>query len=214
MKRLIVLPILVLLVGAGWRLTDHPAKKPAAAPAPTLIDVRHEAVRRIVVESHGHQSVLVQQGEGIWTAEGATPDEAAGLMLEFADKLFPLRGYRELTADAATADYGLADPEIVLRVEGGQGTRSVALGGASFTGGGNYAKVDGDGEHVYLVPRGAMDQLRSLALGHRVEAPPSTQEQQVAKEFADEASASQTPAGDAPPPEDTPWLRQAMEGKP
>src|SRR5262249_47501087 len=154
-------------------------------------------------------SELVQTGDGIWTPDGGTPDEAATLMVEFGDKLFPLQGYRELAADPAKADYGLLDPEIVLHVDDGRGERSVALGAASFTGGGNYARVDGEAGRVYLVPRGAMDQLRSLVLGHRVEAPPSDKEQQVGKEFADEVTASQTAPGDAPPPEDTPWLRQA-----
>src|SRR5204862_1694781 len=124
--------VLVGLVAAGWRLTDRSSGRRPGPPVPTVIGTERSAVRRVAVESHGRRSELEQTADGIWTATNGAPDEAASLMLEFADKLFPLRGYRALDADPANPDYGLVDPELVLHVDDGHQSRSLALGAAPF----------------------------------------------------------------------------------
>ena len=111
--------------------------------------------------------------------------------------------YRRLDADPHGADFGLADPQLVVRIQNAAGEEQVvAVGATTFSGAGSYARRDGDAGHVYLLVRRTVDDLRSVLRGERVNTPRSEEEQKLANESAE----------DSDPEEVTnPWLAQALE---
>jgi hypothetical protein len=80
------------------------------------------------------------------------------------------------------------------------------VGAATFSGAGYYARRDGDRDHVYLLVRRTVDDLRSLVRGVRVDSPRTEQETKITGESEE----------DADPEEITnPWLTQVLqEAKP
>jgi hypothetical protein len=78
----------------------------------------------------------------------------------------------------------------------------VAIGGTSFSGAGSYARREGDPDHVYLLVRRTVDDLRSVLHGERINTPRSEQETKVLNESTN----------DSDPEEVTnPWLAQVLE---
>jgi len=108
-----------------------------------------------------------------------------------------------LDADAYRADFGLAQPEFVVRIaDAGGAEKVVAVGTVTFSGAGSYARLEGDPGHVYLLVRGTVDALRSVLHGERINTPRSELENQVLSESPD----------DGDPEEVTnPWLAQVLE---
>ena len=82
--------------------------------------------------------------------------------------MFPLLAYRALAADPADPQYGLVQPEAVVRLEDHSGKEvGIRVGAATFSGAGFYAGRDGEPGRVYLVPRSTVDLLRTLTVGER-----------------------------------------------
>ena len=157
----------------------------------------------MAVESHGQAVGLVRSSSATWLAEPGTPDLAVTLMAQTEDEILPLEAYRRLDADPHGADFGLADPQLVVRIQNAAGEEQVvAVGATTFSGAGSYARRDGDAGHVYLLVRRTVDDLRSVLRGERVNTPRSEEEQKLANESAE----------DSDPEEVTnPWLAQALE---
>lgn len=141
-------------------------------PPATVVPVASNSVHRITVESGDRRVELTRTDAGVWNdATGASP-ALDGLMSDIEERLFPLRAYRALAADASAPEYGLAEPEITFRVEDTRGrAHEIALGASTFTNGGVYARRSTEAGRLYLVPRRMMDDLRSLVTGRRVDAP-------------------------------------------
>src|SRR5207253_7051400 len=96
-----------------------------------------------------------------WLPEPGTSPTAVSLMAETEDEILPLQAYRRLDADPNAADFGLADPELVVRIQNAAAEeQAVAVGGVTFSGAGYYARRDGDPDHVYLLVRRTGDTLR------------------------------------------------------
>jgi hypothetical protein len=194
--------LLVLAIPAGLaapRLFDRTAGRPASA-APTLVADGPAAIRRLTVIEGDRRAVLVNRAGGIWVGEGTTPAESVALMVEFEDRLLPLHGYRHLAEDPARAEYGLAGPALHVEVENGAGVvRRIAVGSATFTGGGSYAALEGS-PGIYLMARRTVDDLRSLAQGRRINTPRTEKETNAVREVTEHKLDD---------PVDTPWLRQA-----
>jgi hypothetical protein len=128
---------------------------------------------------------------------------AVSLMAQTENEILPLLAYRRLDADPHGQDFGLADPELVVRIQNAAADeQAVAVGGATFSGAGYYARREGDPDHVYLLVRRTFDNLRSLLRGERVNTPRSAEETKLANESPTDAD-----------PEDVsnPWLTQALE---
>jgi hypothetical protein len=136
-------------------------------PLPALVDLSPAAVRRIVVETGGRQAELTRHPQG-WSAQPGTPPQSAPLLFSAEDKMFPLLAYRSLRADTADPQYGLVEPEAVVRLEDHTGNQvGIRVGAASFSGAGFYAGRDSEPHRVYLVPRSTVDLLRTITIGER-----------------------------------------------
>lgn len=142
-------------------------RDPARDALPALVDLSPAGVRRLVVETGGRRADLTRDDRG-WSASTGTPPQSAPLLLSTEDHLFPMLAYRVVEADEADPQYGLSEPEAVVRLETRSGAPvELRLGAASFSGAGFYAHRGGDPGRVYLVPRNTVDLLRSVATGER-----------------------------------------------
>ncbi len=139
---------------------------PAREGPPALVDISPAGVQRLVVETDGRLAVLTRDGGG-WSASPGTPPQSAPLLLSTEDRLFPMLAYRVVEANQDDPQYGLGDPEAVVRLETRSGDVEFRVGAASFSGAGFYARRGNDPGRVYLVPRHTLDLLRSLATGER-----------------------------------------------
>lgn len=216
MKRLVTLLLVAGVVTVGWRLADdRPAAEHKAPPEADVLTVPASAVVQMALESRdGQRTVLRQPTGGVWVPDGGSAGQAANLMTEYQDGLFPLRAYRQVSADPQDPQYGLADPDIRMHVEDSRGQRyEVAVGQATFTGAGRYAHRADEAGVLYLVPNGTVDQLRSLLAGEPVTSPRPPREAELQKEFQKEAQAYQArkPGDPLPPLEENAWLQQALE---
>lgn len=217
MKRLVTLLLVAGVVALGWRLVpgNDRATGPKAPPEADVLPLPAEAVAQLSLESHdGHRTALTQAAGGVWVPEGEVAGQAASLMTEYQDGLFPLRAYRQVRADAADPQYGLADPDIRLHVEDSRGQRyELAVGQTTFTGAGRYVRRADEAGVLYLVPNGTVDQLRSLLAGEPVSSPRTPREAELQEQFQKEAQAQQArqPGDPLPPMEENPWLAQSLE---
>ena len=195
----IAVPALCVAVGLAGAagLSRAMASRKRSAPPATVLAVRPAAVQKVTVASNGRQ-VELAHASGSWSAGAGASVVTVGLMSEAEERLFPLRAYRSLPADTSSAEYGLADPEISLRVTDTQGRdHDLALGRPTFTNGGVYAERSGEPGRVYLVPRRMMDDLRSLVAGRRIDTPDD-----VARTARENTGKDDTTSW---------WLRQALD---
>ncbi|MGH9041206.1 MAG: DUF4340 domain-containing protein [Acidimicrobiia bacterium] len=184
-----------------------PAEEAAAPTGPntpgvfTVVDLTPAEVHRISVESKGQQVALVRSTAATWLAEPGTSELVSGLMAERDTEVLPLYAYRRLDADPQRPDFGLLDPELVVRVQDASGAeQTISVGGATFSDAGYYASR-GDDPRVYLLVRRSVDDLRSLVRAERVNSPRSALENEILNE-----------SPDADPEEVTnPWLAQVLE---
>lgn len=190
---------------------DGPENSAApAADAPTgpatpgvfsVVDLAPAQVHRLSVESKDRHVALVRTAAATWLAEPGTPEVVSGLLAERETEVLPLQAYRRLDTDPDRPDFGLVDPEFVVRVQDAAGVeQAVSVGGVTFSGAGYYARRQGD-PHVYLLVRRSVDDLRSLVRGERVNSPRTQLETEILSE-----------SPDADPEEVTnPWLAQVLE---
>jgi hypothetical protein len=189
--------VAVGLAGAAVLSRAMTTRKRSAPPA-TVLAVGPAAVRHVTLESRGRR-VELAHADGFWTAGAGASVVTVGLMPDVEGRLFPLRAYRSLRADTTSPEFGLADPEITLRVEEADGQHhDVVLGRPTFTDGGVYAERRGDPGRVYLVPRRMMDDLRSLAAGRRIDTPSDDLAKKVGENTQKDDGTSW-------------WLRQALD---
>lgn len=159
--------VAAVAAGAGVLTRAHYQAKGGSTEQVLAVDA--SAVRKVVVAGKDHQVELSRTGDGQW--EGAS-GAARTLMRSSEDELFPLRAFRALHLDSADPQFGLADPEITVEVEGNDGTRHrVAFGAPTFTDGGFYARDPGAPQRVYLVPKRMVYDLRSVLAGNRIDPP-------------------------------------------
>lgn len=193
--------------GCSSDAKDQPGVAAPAAPAPPtvfpVVDLPPAQVHRLAVEGQGKAVALVRTSSATWLAEPPTPDTAVSLMAESEDQILPLQAYRRLDADAQRDDFGLAEPQFVVRITDAAGAEQVvSVGAVTFSGAGSYARLEGDPGHVYLLVRGTVDALRSVLRGQREYTPRSELETKVLSESPD----------DGDPEEVTnPWLAQILE---
>jgi len=184
------------LAGAAGLSRATTTRKHSAPPA-TVLAVSPAAVRRVTLESSGRHVELAHT-DGFWSAGAGASVVTVGLMSDVEGRLFPLRAYRSLPADTMSPEFGLADPELSLRVTDSDGQdHEVALGRPTFTNGGVYAERRGESGRVYLVPRRMMDDLRSLVAGQRIDSPDD-----LAKKARDDTPKDGTTSW---------WLKQALD---
>jgi hypothetical protein len=197
----------VALAGCSSGGKESPEIAAPAAPAPptvfTVVDVPPAQVHRLAVEGQGRAVSLVRSSAATWLAEPPTPETTVSLIAESEHQILPLQAYRRLDADPHRADFGLAQPELVVRIaDAGGAEQVVAVGAVTFSGAGSYARLEGDPGHVYLLVRGTVDALRSVLRGERMNTPRSELETKVLSESPD----------DGDPEEVTnPWLAQVLE---
>lgn len=204
----VMVTVSVALAGCSSGGKDKPKVAAPAVPALrplifTVVDVPPAQVHRLAVEGQGRAVALVRTSSATWLAEPPTPETTVSLISESEDQILPLQAYRRLDADAHRADFGLAQPEFVVRIaDAGGAEQVVAVGAVTFSGAGSYARREGDPDHVYLLVRGTVDALRSVLQGVRVNTPRSQLETEVLSESPD----------DGDPEEVTnPWLAQVLE---
>jgi hypothetical protein len=196
----------VVLAGCSSGGKDK-AEEAAPAPPPqptifTVVDVPPAQVHRVAVEGQGRKASLVRSSAATWLAEPPTPETTVSLISESEFQILPLQAYRRLDADPHRADFGLAQPELVVRIaDAGGAEQVVAVGAVTFSGAGSYARREDDPGHVYLLVRGTVDALRSVLRGERVNTPRGELENQVLSESPD--------AGD-PEEVTNPWLAQVL----
>ena len=194
------------LAGCSSGAKDQPEVAAPAAPAQPVVfpvvDLPPAQVHRLAVEGQGRVATLVRTSSATWLAEPPTPETTVSLIAESEDAILPLRAYRQLDADPHRADFGLEQPEFVVRIEDASGAEQVvAVGTTTFSGAGSYARREGDPAHVFLLVRGTVDALRSVLRGERVNTPRSELEKQVLSESTE----------DSDPEEVTnPWLAQVL----
>ena len=196
-----------VLAGCSSGAKDEPE---VAAPAPPVqatvfpvVDVPPAQVHRVAVEGEGRAVALVRTSSATWLVEPPAPEAAVSLMAESEDEILPLQAFRRIEADPRSAEFGLAQPGLVVRIADAAGDEQVvAIGAVSFSGAGSYARRESDPGHVYLLVRKTVDDLRSLLRGERVNTPRSAEETKVLSESPDDAD-----------PEDVtnPWLAQVLE---
>lgn len=202
-----VVPTVAILTGcSGGSNEETEVAAPAARAQPTVftvVDVPPARVHRLAVEGHGRSVSLVRSSSATWLAEPPTPATAVSLMTESEHEILPLQAYRRIDADPHRADFGLAEPQLVVRITDAGGVEQVvAVGAITFSGAGSYARREGDPAHVYLLVRGTVDALRSVLRAERVNTPRSELETKVLNESV----------ADRDPEEVTnPWLAQVLE---
>jgi len=172
--------------------------------APTLLDVRPAAVRHLVVTAGSQRAEFTQTTDRVWRAGAGATDEGAALLLGAEERLFPLRGYRRMRAEASDPAFGFLAPAATLTVESGPGPApTVVIGAATFNGGGFYARL-GDSGDVFLLARSVLADVRSLAEGRPVTLP-QVEDARI-KQVLDD---NDRPVSEAAT--DGPWVRQAID---
>ena len=125
-------------------------------------------VDSVAVEFDGRVVEVTRAGPGRWVTSEANA-VATSLMFDLERVLFPLRSYRQLAVDADDPAFGLRDSTLGVRVRTAAGDRwRVSFGAETFSGGGHYARLDGD-SHVYTVIPKVIDSLKSVALGEKID---------------------------------------------
>ncbi len=133
-----------------------------------VLPLRAEEVDSVTVAFEGRTVEVTQAGRGRWTAAGADP-VIQSLMFDVERVLFPLRSYRRLSVDGDDPAFGLSDSVLGVSVRTEAGDRwRVSFGAETFSGGGHYARLDGD-PHVYTVVPKVIDSLKSVALGEKID---------------------------------------------
>lgn len=186
---------------------DRPPAEVAAPAGPaspgvfSVVDLTPAQVHRLSVEAGAQQVAVVRSSAATWLAGPGTSEIVSGLLAERESEVLPLQAYRRLDADPDRPDFGLIDPELVVRVQDAAGAeQTVSVGVVTFSGAGYYARRQGD-PHVYLLVRRSVDDLRSLVRGERVNSPRTQLETEILSE-----------SPDADPEEVTnPWLAQVLE---
>jgi hypothetical protein len=198
--------VTAVLAGCSSGKDQNEVAAPARPAKPTVfpvVDVPPAQVHRVAVEGEGRAVGLVRSTSATWLAEPPTPETAVSLMAESEEEILPLQAFRRLDADPRRAEFGLAEPGLVVRIQDSGGDEQVvAIGAVTFSGAGSYARRESDPAHVYLLVRRTVDDLRSLLRGVRVNTPRSELENKVLSESPD----------DSDPEEVTnPWLAQVLE---
>jgi hypothetical protein len=210
MRRGLLLALVGVLVSGAFVLAAQTRQGPAAPvgearpSAFAVVDLAPDDVHRIEISAGGSSVALVHATAGTWLAEPGTPAPSVALLTELEDEVFPLLAYRRLEVEPL-AEFGLAPAELAVRVEGHTGdSMVVSVGGPTFSGGGFYARREGDAG-VYLLARRSVDHLRSLVRGERVDTPRSLEETRAVQE-----------AGRFEDPEEVtnPWLGQILDEVP
>lgn len=125
-------------------------------------------VSSVAVAFDGRNVEATQAGPGRWATADADP-VIQSLMFDVERVLFPLRSYRRLAVDGDDPAFGLSDSTLAVSVRtAAGGDWRVVLGAATFSGGGHYARLDGD-PHVYVVIPKVVDSLKSVALGEKID---------------------------------------------
>ena len=111
---------------------------------------------------------VTRAGPGRWATADADP-VIQSLMFDVERVLFPLLAYRRLSVDGDDPAFGLRDSVLGVSVHTPAGDRwRVSFGAETFSGGGHYARLDGD-PHVYVVIPKVLDSLESVALGEKID---------------------------------------------
>ena len=133
-----------------------------------VVPLTGEQVDSVTVEFEGRTTDVVQAGPGRWTTADTDP-VIQSLMFDLERVLFPLLSYRRLSVDGDDPAFGLRDSTLGVSVHAAAGDRwRVSFGAETFSGGGHYARLDGD-PHVYVVIPKVVDSLKSVALGEKVD---------------------------------------------
>ena len=132
-----------------------------------VIPLSVDEVAGVAVAFDGHSVDVTRSGPGRWATADGDP-VIQSLMFDLERVLFPLRSYRRLTVDGDDPAFGLRDSTLGVSVRTAGGDWRVVLGAETFSGGGHYARLDGD-PHVYTVIPKVVDSLKSLALGEKVD---------------------------------------------
>lgn len=133
-----------------------------------VVPLRAEEVNRVTVEFQGRTVEVNRAGPGRWT-KAETDPVIQSLMFDLERVLFPLRSYRRLSVDGDDPAFGLRDSALGVSVFSAAGDRwRVGFGAETFSGGGHYARLDGD-SHVYVVIPKVIDSLKSVALGEKID---------------------------------------------
>ena len=133
-----------------------------------VLPLRADDAEGVAVELDGRVVELTRAGPGRWVT-GEANSVATSLMFDLERVLFPLRSYRQLSVDGDEPAFGLRDSTlgVTVRTTAGDHWR-VSFGAETFSGGGHYARLDGD-PHVYTVIPKVIDSLKSIALGEKID---------------------------------------------
>ena len=133
-----------------------------------VLPLEAEQVAGVAVEFEGRVTEATRAGPGRWVGDESNA-VATALMFDLERVLFPLRSYRQLAVDGDDPAFGLRDSTLAVSVRTAAGDRwRVSFGVETFSGGGHYARLDGD-PHVYTVIPKVIDSLKSVALGEKVD---------------------------------------------
>jgi hypothetical protein len=170
-----------------------------------LVPDAPDAVARVAVDDAEGRHVEVIRAGAMWQPGRGAERVTASMMLESEGQMLPLGAYKRLEVDSFDPLFGLARPSMEVTVEGRDQTkRRIRFGAKNFNGAGYYVTVDDD-PVVYLVPRRAGDDFRSLALGIRIDTPRDPRETEGVENYH---------RNEEPDDVTNPWLRQALELEP
>lgn len=150
-KGLIAAAVLLAALGGGvWysnRLEADKAGKPPADASPKLIDTKEDQFTKLEIAKKGAAPVIVERAGSSWKMTAPKPLPVDPEAIASIASTLASFGSDKLVEEKATdlSAFGLNDPSLSVAISMKDGkNKKLLIGDETPTGGGSYAKLDGD----------------------------------------------------------------------
>jgi len=153
MKRLAILAVLFVGLGAFvyfYEIAGREARDKAKDLKESVFQVEQDEIREVEIRMGSNPPVVLRRDDDTWMLRqplesvadrGAVDSLLRGIANSRRDRVFPVEGLD-------LEQYGLVEPEMVLRVRAGETERTLLIGHEDFSGTQQYVRFEGDGDIV------------------------------------------------------------------